>query len=147
MFNEGHIYFFKGFIFNNGGQPEDKYFIVLRITDKDLVIGTLPTRTNKVPAFVNIDHGCVNIEERMYNCYHFKKNKPICDKGFAFDMPTFIYGGDIAYYSRERMEKNYQLEVNFKLIDKLTDEEFKSVIECFTKSNSVNRGIKKELGR
>lgn len=146
MFRERCIFYFANFKFNNGNDPKDKYFIVLKETSDRLIIGTLPTRKNKIPAFVTIDHGCINIEERQYNCYLFQKYKKICKNNFCFDMPTFIYGGDIDYYSKEKMQADYPQEgVNFILQGELSDEEYDKIIKCLQHSNSVRRGIKKKL--
>lgn len=146
MFKEGHLFYFLNFKFNNGNEPKDKYFIVLKETKDSVIIGTLPTRTNKIPSFVTIVHGCINIEERMYNCYLFQQNKPICKNGFCFDLPTFIYGGEIEYYSKEKMLADYPTEgVNFKKEGELNEDELKNILECFSNSNSVKRGIKKQL--
>jgi hypothetical protein len=146
LFKERHIIFFPDFIFNNGDDPKDKYFIVLKEVDGSLILGSLPTRKNKIPAFVNTDHGCINIEERQYNCYLFKKDKIICKNGFCFDMTTFIYGGDIDQYIIEVMKKDYpQAGVHFKIEGELTDLEYTSILDCLINSNSVKRGIKKML--
>lgn len=146
MFKEGHIFFIKDFEFNNGGEPQDKYFIVLKETKKDIIIGTLPTRNNKVPNFVDKEHGCINIQERMYNCYLFKPAKAVCENGFSFDLPTFIYGGDVDNYSKTKLLADYPEEgKHFVTIGKLNPAEFNGIIDCFRNSNAVNRGIKREL--
>lgn len=146
MFKEGNLYYFADFKFNNGDDPKNKYFIVLKETSDSIIIGTLPTRTNKVPSFVTIPHGCININERMYNCYLFQQQKSICKNGFCFDLPTFIYGDDIDYYSKEKMEKDYPADGNhFKHEGELTDQEYKNIIECLCKSNAVRKGIQRKL--
>jgi hypothetical protein len=146
VFKEKHLFYFANFKFNNGDDPKDKYFIVLKETKDNIIIGTLPTRNNKIPSFVTIEHGCINIEERMYNCYLFQKNKPICKTGFCFDMPTFVYGGEIEYYAKDKMLADYPSEgVNFKIEGELNDDEYKNLIDCLLNSNSVKRGIKRAL--
>jgi hypothetical protein len=55
VFKQGHIYFFSSFNFNDGGTPKGKYFIVLKHTPEGTIIGTLPTRNNKVEAFDTIE--------------------------------------------------------------------------------------------
>ena len=49
MFKEGHIYYFSAFKFNNGDDPTEKYFIVLKETKEEVLIGTLPTQKTKYP--------------------------------------------------------------------------------------------------
>ena len=146
MFKEGHIYRFKSFVFRHGDSPKEKYFIVLKEIEDRLIIGTLPTRTNKIPVFVNIEHGCVYIEESQYNCYLFQKNKSICENDFCFDMTTFIYGDDLEYYEIEKMLSNYPDEgKDYITMGKLINTEFNSILDCFRKSNAVKRGIRKQI--
>lgn len=146
MFKAGHIYCFSAFVFNNGNDPKEKYFIVLKETQDGVILGTLPTRTNKIPSFVDKVHGCININDRLYNCYLFNKGAVICKNGFSFDLPTFVYGSDIDYYSKEKLESDHPTEgVDFILQGELTDNEFKNLMECFCNSDAVKRGIKRKL--
>jgi hypothetical protein len=145
VFSTGHIYYFSSFRFNDGGTPKEKYFIVLKNTKDGLIVGTLPTRKNKVEAFDTIEHGCINIDNRLYNCYKFQHKKIICTNGFCFDLPTFIYGGDIKLYDGVKMEADNKEGVDFALQGVLTQEEYTQVIECLTKSNAVKNGIKRKL--
>lgn len=146
MFKAGSIYYFPAFTFNNGDKPKEKYFIVLKETTDSVLIGTLPTRTNKIPSFVDKEHGCINIEERMYNCYLFQKDKVICGNGFSFYMPTFVYGSDIDYYPKGKFEADHPTEGKDYIIKgELSPEEFRSLLDCFGKSNAVKRGVKRAL--
>ena len=145
MFNQGHILYFSNFKFNNGNDPKEKYFIILKVTDDELIIGTLPTRKNKIPSFVTIEHGCINLDERQYNCYLFQQGKKICTNDFCFDLPTFIYGGEIGYYQKSKMEVDYQDGVNVAVQGELTKAEYQEIIKCLCNSNSVKRGIKRKL--
>lgn len=146
MFKERHIYYFRNFKFNNGNEPKDKYFIVLKETVDNIIIGTLPTRKNKIPSFVTTNHGCINIEESMYNCYLFEKNRTICTNGFCFDLPTFIYGSEIEYYSKEKLANDFNKEgLHFRVQGELTTDEYNRIVNCLKNSNSVKNGIKKKL--
>ncbi len=146
MFKAGHIYFFAAFKFNNGDTPTEKYFIVLKETKNSILIGTLPTRNNKIPSFVDKNHGCINIEERMYNCYLFEKNKSVCNNGFSFDMPTFVYGSDLDYYPKEKFIADHPVEgEDFLEKGELSVDEFKNVVECFKNSSGVKHRIKRDL--
>ena len=146
MFKERHIYFIKSFQFNNGGESKDKYFIVLKTSDKNVIIGTLPTRANKIPSFVTIEHGCINIDERMYNCYLFKKNQTVCKNGFCFDMPTFIYGTDIDSYLVAKMANDYPKEgENYVTIGVLNDLEYENIMKCLQNSKAIKKSIQRKL--
>jgi len=146
VFKTGHIYYFAAFKFKNGDDPKEKYFIVLKETKDKVLIGTLPTRTNKIPSFVDKDHGCINIDERQYNCYLFKKGQTVCTNGFGFDMPTFVYGSDLDYYPKDRFIQDHPIEgTDFICQGELNKEEFNNLLDCFIKSAAVKRGIKRAL--
>jgi hypothetical protein len=139
------IIYFNSFQFKNGNTPRTKYFIILANTADNVIIASLPTRTNTVPSFVTVDHGCINIDERCYNSYLFKKDKIIGDKGFFFDMPTFIYGDQVEDYKVELLETNYIEDIDYVIVDTLIKEEFAAVINCLKNSSSVKFKIKKRL--
>jgi len=135
----------KNFQFNNGNLPKDKYFIVLKRDKNHLIIGSLPTRTNKIPSFIDIEHGCINKDDRCFNCYLFKEKRVICDNGFYFDLPTFIYGDEIETYDGLIIDANYILNQSYTIEGKLTSEEFTNLINCILKSSSVKKRIQKAL--
>ena len=146
MFKQGLIIYFKNFVFNNGDKPKEKYFIVLKNANSGTILGSLPTRKDKIPHFVNVDHGCVNIQERQYNSYVFQKCKIVCTNGFSFDMRCLIYGSDVDYYEVELMKNDYPIEfVDYAIQGELIASEFESILTCFINSNSIKRGIKRKL--
>lgn len=145
MFLPGQIIYFTSFQFKNGNTPKTKYFIVLANIEDSIIIASLPTRTNSVPSFVTIVHGCTNIDERCYNSYLFEKGKIIGEKGFSFDMPTFIYGDQVEDYNLEILSANYIENIDYVIIDVLIKQEFDAIINCFKNSNSVKFKIKKRL--
>ena len=145
MFDTGYVLFCKNFKFNNGGEPKDKYFVVLKRNKDSVIIGSLPTRTNKVPNFIYKSHGCVNKDDRCFNCYHFEANRSICDNGFCFDLPTFIYGDEIETYHGPTVDANYQINVSYQVEGKLTQQEYTNIINCIMNSTSVKRKIRRLL--
>ena len=145
MFLPGQILYFDSFQFKNGNQPKSKYFLIIANMNNKLIIASLPTRTNTVPSFVTIDHGCINIDERCYNSYLFEKGKVIGQKGFSFDMTTFIYGDQVEDYDLETFEVNSIEGVDYVILDSLISAELEAIIKCFKNSNSVKNKIKKRL--
>ena len=145
MFLPRQIIYFSSFQFKNGNSPQTKYFIILANIGNDIIIASLPTRTNSVPSFVTTNHGCINIDERCYNSYLFEKQKIIGEKGFSFDMPTFIYGDQVEDYKLELLDANYIEGIDYVILDMLLDKEFDAIINCFKNSNSVKFKIKKRL--
>lgn len=145
MFDSGHLLYCKNFQFNNGNQPKDKYFIVLKRAANKIIIGSLPTRTNKIPSFIDIEHGCINKNDRCFNCYLFEAKRPICINGFSFDLPTFVYGDEIETYDIETVESNYILNKTYKVEGILTTDEYSALINCITQSDSVKNKIRNIL--
>jgi hypothetical protein len=146
VFLPGQILYFNSFQFKNGDTPKPKYFIVLARVKEAVIVASLPTRTNLVPSFVKTDHGCINIDERCYNSYLFEKHRVVGEKGFAFDMPTFIYGDQVEDYEQALFESNYMEGIDYVILDILVKKEFDAIIHCFRNSNSVRFKIKKMIG-
>lgn len=147
MFNTGYVLYCKDFQFNNEDVPKDKYFIVLKRVEDKIILGSLPTRKNKIPAFVNIDHGCINKDDRCFNCYLFQAKKSICDNGFCFDLPTFVYGDEIETYQVSIVESNYIQGQTYSVQGVLYEVEYKNLIDCILKSSSVKKRIQKALSQ
>jgi hypothetical protein len=146
VFQQGQIIYFNSFVFKNGNDPKPKYFIVLRNIEDKIIVGSLPTRTNSTPAFVTVPHGCINLDDRCYNCYLFQKDKVICENGFSFELPTYIYGDQVEDYEVEKLEEKYKIRgVDYEILDKLIDGEYRELINCLLNSQSVKRKIKKLL--
>lgn len=43
VFEEGNLLFFRPFLFKNGADPQDKFFLVLKKMDGDILLASLPT--------------------------------------------------------------------------------------------------------
>ena len=145
LFLPGQIIYFTSFQFKNGNTPKSKFFIVLANVNNKVIVASLPTRTNTVPSFVTVAHGCMNIDERCYNAFLFEKNRIIGEKGFFFDMTTFIYGDQVEDYDVELLDSNYIEGIDYSILDTLRKEEFEAIISCFKNSDSVKFKIKKRL--
>jgi hypothetical protein len=75
----------------------------------------------------------------------FEKERVIGEKGFKFDMPTFIYGDQIEDYKLDDFEARYIENIDYIVLDVLTKKEFEAMINCFKNSDSVKSKIKKRL--
>lgn len=146
MFSPGQIIYFNEFFFKNGNTSKPKYFIVLKNINQEIIIASLPTRTNLAASLVNVPHGCVNFDERCFNCYVFEANKPIGKNNFSFPMTTYLYGDEVEDYQVELIEDVYKIEgIDYEIMDTLKTEEYNNIIDCLLKSGSVKRKIKKYL--
>lgn len=146
MFTHGIVLYISPFYFKNGNPSKNKYFIVLKVVDNQIVIASLPTRSNKAPGLIKTDHGCNNDAERCFNCYAYQANKVITDNGFAFPINTYVYGNEVEDYSLQTLELNYRIEgVDYEVMGNLTQQEYDNLCACLKQSTSIRRGIKKYL--
>lgn len=92
-------------------------------------------------------HGCVNYDERKFNCYVFAKDKPVCDNGFSFKLTTHIYGDQISDYLIEELtDSNRIIEGrDYETKGIITKEELEDIKNCIQNSNSVKSRVKKLL--
>jgi hypothetical protein len=146
VFQPKQVIYFNEFYFKNGNTAKPKYLIILgRIADK-IIVASLPTRTNNSPSLVNTNHGCVNLDERCFNCYVFEPRRSICENNFAFELQTFIYGNQVEDYDIEILEDVYMIKgVDYEEKGILTESEFKAILECIINGSSTKRKIKKLL--
>lgn len=146
MFQPKQVIYFNEFYFKNGNTAKPKYLIILgRIKDKTIV-ASLPTRMNNSPSLINITHGCVNLDERCFNCYVFEQGRKICENDFSFNLPTFIYGNQVEDYDIEIIEDVYKIKgIDYEEKGVLIDSEFQEILKCIINSSSTKRKIKKLL--
>jgi len=146
VFREGSLILFTPFYYKDGSPAQDKFFIVLKATDDDIIFAGLPTSQNKVPNFLVQTHGCINDDENCFNCYLFTNGTSICDTGFSFNKTTFIYGETIDDYKLSNLTSVYKVEgKDYDIKGKLLDSEFQSLITCLKNSKSVKNRIKRIL--
>lgn len=43
MFEEGNLLLFRPFLFKNGAEPQDKFFLVLKKIESNILLASLPT--------------------------------------------------------------------------------------------------------
>lgn len=146
MFTQGQIFYFIPFYFKNGNTSKNKYFIVLKNIDNDIIIASLPTRSNNAPSLIKVTHGCVNNDERCFNCYAFEATRVIATNGFSFPIATYLYGNEVETYDVGILSSVYQIEnIDYEIMGTLTTEEFNNLYNCLKNSTSIKRGIKKLL--
>ena len=146
MFTQGVILYISPFYFKNGNTSKNKYFIVLKVIDNQIVIASLPTRSNKAPSLIQAEHGCNNDTERCFNCYAFKANRSITGNGFFFPVDTYIYGNEVEDYALQILQLNYKIEgVDYEIMGTLLKQEYDDICNCLKQSTSIRRGIKKYL--
>ena len=146
MFTEGIVLYISPFNFKNGNTSKNKYFIVLKVVANQIIIASLPTRSNKSPALITTEHGCNNDADRCFNCYAFQANRVITDSGFAFPINTYVYGNEVEDYQLTTLNSTYQIEgVDYEVMGTITSTEYTELVSCLKMSTSIRRGIKRYL--
>lgn len=146
MFYSRQVIYFNEFFFKNGNTSKPKYLIILGRVEDKTIVASLPTRTNNAPGLVTEQHGCINHDDRCFNCYAFEAGREICENGFSFDLPTFIYGNQVEDYEIEIMEDVYSIPgVDYEEMGVLTENEFQAILDCIRNSSSTKRKIKRLL--
>lgn len=77
IFEEGSVLYFRPFIFPDGGTPKQKYFLVPRVLEENILLASLPTSQDHIPAFVERRHGCIELPDINFNCYFFSAEKVV----------------------------------------------------------------------
>ena len=97
---EGTLLYCDPFVFKNGATPKPKYFIVLANMADGVLLASLPTSKDHIPAGVDVVRGAVNIPERGVNAYVFEAGDHVTDT-FCFPRRTFVYGEQVDDYTEE----------------------------------------------
>ena len=97
---EGTLLYCDPFVFKNGATPKPKYFIVLANTDDGVMLASLPTSKDPVPADAEVVRGAVNIPERGVNAYVFEAGDQVTDT-YCFPRRTYVYGEQVDDYTEE----------------------------------------------
>lgn len=146
MYSEGTIIYFTPFYFKDGTPSKPKYFIVLKSLSSSLVLVSLPTSQQYLPQQIPVSHGCLEIPEQCINCYIIKAQQVITTNNWSFELDTFLYGQWLDEYSVEILSDIYAIEgIDYHIIGKLTDTEYRKIIQCFSGSSSVKRKYKRIL--
>ena len=146
MFEPGNLLFFDPFIFPDGGQPKAKYFLVLADMDNGILLASLPTSKDHVPADVALKQGCLEMPERMVNVFVILAGQTVTDNGFCFKVNTFIYGANIRSYDTEVfLDQQAEEEVRISIVGKLEKSLFNTIKDCLRKSDAVRKNYKRYL--
>ena len=147
MYTPGNILYFKPFVFPNGCNPKNKYFIILQSSEDNILIASLPTSHDHIPGMIKKKHGCIDEPQYRVNCYCFQPDKIITQNNFAFPVETFVYGYQVDRFDKNKFDSMYVIDgVDYIIIGALLEEEYTSLINCIKNSSSVSRKIRRWLG-
>ena len=138
---EGTLLYCDPFVFKNGAIPKPKYFIVLANTDDGMILASLPTSKDHVPADAEVVRGAVNIPERSVNAYVFEAGDPVTDC-FAFPRRTYVYGEQVDDYTEADLDA---MNSNIQNLGVLKPELFADLKDCIKQATNIKRKYLKWL--
>lgn len=150
MFEKGNLLLFRPFLFKNGATPKNKFFVVLKELDGNVLLASLPTSKDHVPSDAEVKHGCLDMAERFVNVFVFLSGEEIANKDdgnrFLFSKNTFIYGADLDVYPASQFELQERMaQTSIEKIGKLDDCVFDELVACLTNSKMVKNKYRKML--
>ena len=141
MMTEGTLLYCDPFVFKNGATPKPKYFIVLANTVDGMILASLPTSKDHVPADVEVVRGAVNIPERGVNAYVFEAGDMVTDC-FAFPRRTFVYGEQVDDYTEADL---HAINSNIRNLGVLKPELLADLKACIKQAANIKRKYLKWL--
>ena len=138
---EGTLLYFNPFVFKNGATPKPKYFIVLANTDDGVMLASLPTSKDHVPADAEVVRGAVNIPERGVNAYVFEAGDQVTDT-YCFPRRTYVYGEQVDDYTEEDLNAMGSLIQNLEV---LKPELLADLKACLKQASNIKRKYVKWL--
>lgn len=143
MFEKGNLFYFKDYIFKNGNEPKNKFFLVLKTIENGFIAAILPTKVESLPSTIEKNHGCISFPEKCICCYYISRDIVVTDKGFSFQLYTYLYAQYVFDESESNLLSTYQIEdIEFK--GKLIEDEFDNIIQCFANSTLLPRKFRKD---
>ena len=141
MIPEGSLLYFDPFVFKNGAPPKAKYFIALANIDEGVVLASLPTSKDHIPADIAVVRGTVNMPERAINAYVFEAGDLVTDT-FAFPRKTFVYGEQVDTYTDEDLTS---MADNMRNLGLIKPEIFADLKACLKQATNLKRKYKRFL--
>ena len=147
MYVPSNIIYFTPFFFSDESPPKPKYFIILKVETGNKILASLPTRSDHIPCTIVKQHGCIDKPKINFNCYYFEKGRIITEGGWGFPKETFVYGEQLKLFPIGDLKSKYKIEnLDYEIMGKLKDCEFKAIIACMKDSRTVKRKFRRLLG-
>ncbi len=150
MFEAGCLLLFRPFLFKNGAAPKNKFFLVIENVGDEVLLASLPTSKDHVPADVKVNRGCLDLSERFVNVFVFLSGEEVVfrENGdpFSFSKNTFVYGANLDLYEVDKFD--LQVQSNLTQIEKigtLNSDIFEELRKCLANSKMVKNKYRKML--
>jgi hypothetical protein len=145
VYTPGLLLYFDPFHFEDGNH-KPKYFLVLGVTQQQVVLASLPSSRFHLPADLPFEHGCVDQPVNGINCYLLEANRPITTNGWAFPFRTILYGNCLSDFEIDHLRKRYVIEgVDYEVVGTLQSDELQRILDCFRHSSVVKRKYRRWL--
>lgn len=151
MLDEGNLIYFTPFRFPDGKtEPKPKFFIVLKNVSDKIILASLPTRRDNVPASRDGQLGCIEFTNEVDGfdmaCYRIGvKDDFLEGVENPFHKETHLYGSNLKHYAYTYFDE-YPFEgVDYVIVGKIKRKVFKEMVECFKTNKAVKRGYQQML--
>ena len=141
MFQEGQLLKITPFVFKNGNVPKPKFYVVLRHIGEGVMMASLPTSKDHIPADVEVTDGCVDIPERQVNAFVFTPTMQVTET-FRFPLPTFVYGEGVDEYEQGYLEA---MDAEISDLGQIDSTLFQRLKDCIRKAALLKRKYRKLL--
>jgi len=141
MYQPGDLLKFSPFVFKNGNLPKPKYFIVLGHIDDKVLMATLPTSKDHIPADAEVERGCVNISERGVNAYIFSPDD-MATSTFSFPRTTFVYGEQVDEYEQKYLDA---MDSTVEHLGQIVPQIFQDLKDCIKQASLLRRKYRRLL--
>lgn len=143
----GTIIYFTPFYFPNGkSAPKNKYFILLAHQDEGWMVASLPSSVDRVPEGSHQAHGCLHLPEAMFHAYIFAPGKPVTNNHWSFPLTTYVYTAWVEAFDKRIFSEVYVVEgVDYRVIGRLTKDEYTALVDCALKSGDLKGRFRKVL--
>lgn len=116
----------------------------------DILLASLPTSKDHVPADLELKHGCMDEPERMFNVFVFLAGENVANKedgtSFAFKKNTFIYGADLDVYPAGQFDLQERMaQTSIEKIGAMNESIFNELVACLSESKMVKNKFRKML--
>lgn len=151
MFEAGCLLLFRPFLFKNGADPKDKFFLVIENVGDEVLLASLPTSKDHVPSDVEVTRGCLDLSERFVNVFVFLSGEEVVCRengtSFSFSKNTFVYGADLDLYETDKLELQVQSNLTqIEIVGTLNSDIFEELKKCLANSKMVKNKYRKMLG-
>jgi len=142
----GNILHIRDYEFENGGEPRDKYLIVIDLSEeKSLLLRVLTTSKIHVPED-KMMHGCRKEPENGLHYFMFEKDRCIGahdGRDFLFSKDTFLlFRNNIKAVELQGFIKKYKDIA--RCVCTIEDEEFKRIKKCIRQNRDMADGSAKK---